>query len=56
MVLVGGGALLRKIEELITRETGVPAYVADAPIACVAMGAGRALEQYEILRRTVPDL
>jgi len=56
MVLVGGGALLRKIDELIARETGVPAYVADAPIACVAMGAGRALEQYEILRRTVPDL
>ncbi|MFQ6099990.1 MAG: rod shape-determining protein [Anaerolineae bacterium] len=56
MVLVGGGALLRKVDELIARETGVPAYVADAPIACVALGAGRALEQYEILRRSVPDL
>ncbi|RLC57606.1 MAG: rod shape-determining protein [Chloroflexota bacterium] len=56
MVLVGGGAMLRKIDELITRETGVPAYVADAPIACVAMGAGRALEQYELLRRSVPGL
>jgi len=56
MVLVGGGALLRKVDELITRETGVPAYIADAPIACVAMGAGLALEQYEILRRSVPDL
>jgi len=56
MVLMGGGALLRKIDELITRETGVPAYVADAPVACVALGAGRALEQYEIFRRSVPDL
>ncbi len=56
MVLVGGGALLRKVDELITRETGVPVYVADAPIACVAIGAGLALEQYEILRRSVPDL
>ncbi len=56
MVLVGGGALLRKVDELIMRETGVPAYVADAPIACVALGAGRALEQYEILRRSVPGL
>jgi rod shape-determining protein MreB len=56
MVLVGGGAMLRKIDELLTRETGVPAYVADAPIACVALGAGRALDQYELLRRTVPDL
>ena len=48
--------MLRNIGELITRETGVPAYVADAPIACVAMGAGKALEQYEILRRSVPGL
>ena len=56
MVLVGGGALLRKIDELVTRETGVPAYVADAPIACTALGAGKALEQYELLRRSVPGL
>jgi rod shape-determining protein MreB len=56
MILVGGGALLRKIDELIARETGVAAYVADAPIACVAMGAVRALEQYELLRRVMPDL
>ena len=56
MVLVGGGAMLRKVDELIMRETGVPAYVADAPIACVALGAGKALEQYEILRRSVPGL
>ena len=56
MVLDGGGALLRKIDELVTRETGVPAYEADAPIACTALGAGKALEQYEILRRSVPGL
>ena len=56
LVLVGGGALLRKLDELVTRETGVPAYVADAPIACTALGAGRALEQYDILRRSVPGL
>ena len=56
MVLVGGTAMLRKLDEMITRETGVPAYVADAPIACVSIGAGKALEQYEILRRTIPDL
>ncbi len=55
MVLLGGGSMLRKIDELITRETGVPAYVADAPIACVSLGAGKALEQYDILKRTIPD-
>lgn len=56
MVLVGGTALLRKIDQLIMRETGVPTYVAEAPVACVALGAGKALEQYEILRRSVPGL
>ncbi|MGD8998697.1 MAG: rod shape-determining protein [Anaerolineae bacterium] len=56
IVLIGGGSLLRKVDELISRETGVAAYVADAPMACVALGAGKGLEQYEVLRRTVPDL
>ena len=56
IALVGGTALLRKIDELVTRETGVPAWVAEAPMACVAMGAGKALEQYESLRRSVPDM
>ena len=54
MVLTGGGAQLRNIAQLITQETGVPAYVAENPIACVALGAGRALENYEIMRRSLP--
>ena len=56
LVLVGGGSLLRNIASLVSRETGVAAYVADAPIACVALGAGRALENYEMLRRVVPSI
>jgi rod shape-determining protein MreB len=54
MVITGGGAQLRNIARLFTRETGVPAYVAENPIACVALGAGRALENYEIMRRSLP--
>jgi rod shape-determining protein MreB len=56
MVLVGGTTLLRKMDQLLTRETGVPAYVADAPMACVAQGAGKALEHYHVLKRSVPNL
>jgi len=56
IVLVGGGSLLRNIASLVSRETGVAAYVADAPIACVSLGAGRALENYEMLRRVVPSI
>lgn len=56
ITLVGGTALLRKMDEFVTQETGVPAWVAEAPMACVAIGAGRALEQYEILRRSVLEM
>jgi len=56
MSLVGGTALLRRLDELITEETGVPAWIAEAPMACVAMGAGRALEQLDILRRSMPEI
>jgi rod shape-determining protein MreB len=56
IALTGGTALLRKMEELISQETGVPAWLAEAPMACTAIGAGRALEQYEFLRRSVPDM
>jgi len=54
MVLSGGGALLRNIDQLLTKETGVPCFVAEHPLACVALGAGRALENYEIIRRSLP--
>ena len=56
MALAGGGALLREIDTLLTKETGVPAYVADNPIACTAIGAGRALAELPILQRSIPDL
>jgi rod shape-determining protein MreB and related proteins len=56
MVLTGGVALLREIDTLLTQETGVPAYVADNPIACTALGAGKALSELPILQRSIPDL
>jgi len=56
MALTGGGALLREIDTLLTRETGVPAYVADNPLACTVLGAGKALAELPILQRSIPDL
>ncbi len=55
MIMTGGGALLRNIDTLFTRETGVPCHVADEPLNCVAIGAGLALEHYDILKRTLPQ-
>jgi rod shape-determining protein MreB and related proteins len=56
MVLSGGGALLRNMDRLMTKETGVPCFVAEHPMACVALGAGKALENYEIMRRSLPQV
>jgi len=56
MVLVGGGALLRNIDRLLTKETGVPCSVAEDAMACVAKGAGRALENYHVLKRSMSSL
>jgi rod shape-determining protein MreB len=51
LVLVGGGALLRGIDERFRRETGLPIHVADSPLTCVAIGAGHSLEEWETLQR-----
>ena len=45
MVLAGGGALLKGLDERLRVETGVPVHVADKPLACVAEGSGRYLEE-----------
>lgn len=50
MILTGGGALLRNLDKLLVRATGVPAYVADDPLTCVAIGSGRALEHFSVFR------
>ncbi len=56
MVLTGGGAQLRNIDQLLTQEMGVPCFVAENPIACVAIGAGRAIENIEVMRRFLPQI
>lgn len=46
MVMSGGTAMLKNLDKLFTRATGVPAHVADEPMYCVAKGTGVALEMY----------
>ncbi|TSC67371.1 MAG: rod shape-determining protein MreB, partial [Parcubacteria group bacterium Gr01-1014_66] len=53
IVLTGGGALLRNIDELVYQETGVPAYIADEPLLCVAKGTGIALEHLDVYKRSI---
>lgn len=53
MVLSGGGALLDRIDDLITKATGVSCYVADEPLLCVAKGTGVALENLDVYKRSI---
>ncbi|MDO8529221.1 MAG: rod shape-determining protein [bacterium] len=53
MVLSGGGALLRNLDQLITKTIGVPCYVADDPLFCVIKGIGIALDNLETYKRTI---
>jgi len=45
ITVTGGGALLRRIDQAISRATGLPVRIADEPLTCVAKGAGAALEE-----------
>ncbi len=53
MVLAGGSSLLRNIDQLLARTTGVPAYVADEALFCVAKGTGIALENLSSYKRSI---
>ena len=54
VVLSGGTAMLRNLDRLITEEIGIPCYVADNPMECVAMGAGIALDHLDLIKRSMP--
>ena len=47
LVLTGGGALLKNLDKMITKETGLPVQIAEDPLSCVAIGTGKALDQEE---------
>jgi rod shape-determining protein MreB and related proteins len=53
MVLSGGSANLRNLDQLITKTIGVPCYVAEDPLFCVIRGIGKALENLDVYKRTI---
>ncbi len=53
MVMTGGGSLLRNLDKMLTKATGVPCHVADDALFCVAKGTGLALENLDDYKRSV---
>ncbi|MCB9076885.1 MAG: rod shape-determining protein [Anaerolineaceae bacterium] len=51
VIITGGTALLRNLDQMLTDQIGVPCYIADNPVACVALGAGWGLEMRDALER-----
>lgn len=51
IVMTGGGSLLKGITKLIGKETGVPVFLAENPLLCVALGAGKFLENIKYMER-----
>ncbi len=50
IIITGGGGLLRNFDQLLSKITGVPAYLAENPISCVALGAGKVLDNIHVLK------
>lgn len=46
IVLTGGGALLHGLDIVLSKATGLPVFIADSPLACVALGTGRSIEEF----------
>ena len=55
LVLTGGGALLKNIDKLITKETGLPVVIAEDPLSCVVVGTGKTLDQEETFSTLLVD-
>jgi len=53
MILSGGGALLKNIDELITKTTGIPCFIAQDPLLCVAKGTGIVLENLDAYKKSI---
>lgn len=53
IIMSGGSSMLRNLDELVAQSTGVPTYVAEEPLLCVAKGTGIALENLESYKRSI---
>lgn len=53
IILAGGGSLLQGLDNILKRETGMPVYLAEEPLNCVALGTGKVLEEINTLKKVL---
>ncbi|MEG2381002.1 MAG: rod shape-determining protein [Oscillospiraceae bacterium] len=53
IVLTGGGAMLKGLGRIINMETAIPVFIAESPMECVAIGAGKTLENFSIMKNAI---
>ncbi|SIT83133.1 rod shape-determining protein [Edaphobacillus lindanitolerans] len=51
IVLTGGGALLSNLDKVISEQTNMPVFIADDPLDCVAIGTGKALDNFDVIKK-----
>ena len=56
IMLTGGGALVYRLDQVLRDATGLPVIIAENPLQCVALGTGRALEEYKRLRNVLSSM
>ncbi|MDR3592270.1 MAG: rod shape-determining protein [Negativicutes bacterium] len=56
IVMTGGGSMLHGLDRLISQETGIPTYLAEDPLSCVALGTGKALESLEAIQDSLTTI
>jgi rod shape-determining protein MreB len=53
MIIAGGGSMLRNMDEIIAKATGVPCFRADEPLYCVVKGTGVVIENLDVYKRSI---
>lgn len=53
VVMTGGGALLKNLDKVLSDATGLPVFVAEEPLSCVALGTGKVLDNFEELKHVL---